>query len=1361
MMIKKIRGDDMQSNMIGWLYMMKNYLMARSMFAMNIRKNLIILLGVSLLFLTGCYKDDRSQIHKYSTDIRTRTENFSLELKSSNVGKWINTNISVKKDVQLPLNVMGDMSLCKGGIINKKIDAIACGDFSSPTYPTYNETSDIAKSFKLDPVKACARSQTFSNTMQYTDTDIDVLKGDLISFSLEPQRVVINNCMNTPTSITFEDTTNSLGHKINSKKFCNDYLSTLPANANVFQAYVNNELGPEGNKVMLRDDSRIVYISSSVDPVTGQPDKSMKKEITYVIPNVYINYFDNTDAILNFVVAPSYTPSSPIDYILNSNHKFQYYSDIYVASNISSPNIYYYDFDGISHGLNHINQLIKNIFPISDSVIHISNELYNLFYNGYLSKLAYFAHDYQKLLTDRAGMTISRDRDLYQRVHNVKYSYFTSLRPTKTNNEMLRDSGKNSGADIEISKLKTMRKAIFKYLNDNKTVNGVKIKREYVKFSFNMPQGEINAIPQTLNAFRGYKHKGVNTDFDDIFKINKNVCTHNYVGANVDDFLKQLKNKIRFSLNSLIINGVDVFDLYYWQDFEAKLSTLKTLREHEFFCYDAADGQKFDHAVTMQEIKTAYVRFVESLKKREFTIDKMSLNSKSLDLYPFWLRSNLLDFRDFYETKKSLTSTSRCNLIRSMNDPRKKFDVFSLNSACGNVCKTATQKNCVHTMVVRPNVSNASGGVQLFSNAYQYDKNGAYNVIADHLVAKIATNGKIEHGSTGKCVANDNSGKCAADFTNSFVDSIRLNKEYVVNEDGRLMLIVADDEMGYGKNYGGYNVNIKHSCSFSNGKGVYYYTGDSADVTGKSLKDLSAKSLSSALNEEGIGQIMPEKDGHLFVYIPARNGITTAYSGQYNIQTTSEANNTPISNLLMPIFNSFEKTLYGERNSEGKYDHTKPGIVKRFYQGFMVQSGFSRLLQALLVLYVAFTAFGYLTGVLEAKNADVLMRLVKMSVITILTSGASWDFFNETLYSLIRDGSKLLVEAIMTNSGYIQGQPFAIYDRIGNIILAEQTWERIGLMFGIFPAGFIAFWFLLGVMLDIFVFLFKGLIIYFSSVFVASILLGFAPIFIPFIMFSLTRKVFDGWMKQLMSYVLIPVFYFASISMTVTILITLLRQIFNFDYVIDCALWFEPGPFVAATGGVAWVAIFIPRHCIYYWPKIAQYYTSYGGLPYQFTQIIALYAFTKVFGKVINLSKTLAASIIGFLPTGGSVAELGDNVTGGMEKAVGLDGESKKRRETASNKFSAREKQIKQYMNHRAETHTDMNQFFNKNKDAKINDFAKELKGEKGFDKNQEAGAHKQELWDQYKDHNNIKDDRNFDDYCNESAIYDNDKPRR
>lgn len=251
------------------------------------------------------------------------------------------------------------------------------------------------------------------------------------------------------------------------------------------------------------------------------------------------------------------------------------------------------------------------------------------------------------------------------------------------------------------------------------------------------------------------------------------------------------------------------------------------------------------------------------------------------------------------------------------------------------------------------------------------------------------------------------------------------------------------------------------------------------------------------------------------------------------------------------------------------------GLSKRMYNVLVggttnavgvVSNPFLETLRLVLVLYVALYGMFFMLGMVSDDRGDFVKRIFQVSIVSVLLTPDSWDFFNNYFFHLFYVGVDDLI-AIFTSD--FTGSALTLYDtpgiglsnldvgydydagtaaplgsiptqRIFNIftfaditidmLFNQSTWIKIsGLLFHS-PIGFI---YIIIILMGIYIFImavFKALVIYLLAMIAIGLLLIVAPIFLIFMLFSRTRPLFDGWIKNLMVYTLQPVMVITALA---------------------------------------------------------------------------------------------------------------------------------------------------------------------------------------------------------------------------------------
>jgi type IV secretion system protein VirB6 len=199
------------------------------------------------------------------------------------------------------------------------------------------------------------------------------------------------------------------------------------------------------------------------------------------------------------------------------------------------------------------------------------------------------------------------------------------------------------------------------------------------------------------------------------------------------------------------------------------------------------------------------------------------------------------------------------------------------------------------------------------------------------------------------------------------------------------------------------------------------------------------------------------------------------------------------------------------------------GIVPGIYGGIIKNSGYLKFVNALLILYIMFTGMGFLIGLFKFTQFELFVRIFKVLVISVLISEGSWSFFNEYFFGFFIDG----IDEIntMLNQSMSSGG-----ESIIALIFAEQTLAKLLSLILTDGSGLLYFILFFLVMCVVVVMYLKAYILYLTALFLVAIIIAIAPIFFCFMLFGMTRSLFDNWLSKLISYSFQPIILFASLA---------------------------------------------------------------------------------------------------------------------------------------------------------------------------------------------------------------------------------------
>ncbi len=214
--------------------------------------------------------------------------------------------------------------------------------------------------------------------------------------------------------------------------------------------------------------------------------------------------------------------------------------------------------------------------------------------------------------------------------------------------------------------------------------------------------------------------------------------------------------------------------------------------------------------------------------------------------------------------------------------------------------------------------------------------------------------------------------------------------------------------------------------------------------------------------------------------------------------------------------------------------NTDEGLVKKIYQNIIKKPGYRLSVSAMLTLYIMFTAFSFLIGNLNITHTELIVRVIKISVVSaLLSSNYSWSFFNDYLFQYFVGGVeqiKLMIENA-ANSG---PGPSSII----NLMIAPQTMAKLFSLLFLEWRGFIYIILFFIALYFAFMMMFEATVIYLTALLTIGMIIVMGPIFVCFLLFNITRSLFENWLKQLISYAIQPIILFTGLAFMSNIIST-------------------------------------------------------------------------------------------------------------------------------------------------------------------------------------------------------------------------------
>ncbi|MDB2550634.1 type IV secretion system protein [Rickettsiales bacterium] len=303
------------------------------------------------------------------------------------------------------------------------------------------------------------------------------------------------------------------------------------------------------------------------------------------------------------------------------------------------------------------------------------------------------------------------------------------------------------------------------------------------------------------------------------------------------------------------------------------------------------------------------------------------------------------------------------------------------------------------------------------------------------------------------------------------------------------------------------------------------------------------------------------------------------------------------------------------------------------------------MVQLFAVLFLTFYAISYFMGLSEMNQSEILKMVLKIGIIYLLISPNSWYwykiFFVDTfkngvnyiifLMSVTFDRDPEILSAINNYDFSNKTLLFKSSDRIFRLLFDDVMHKKIlGLIFN----NLFGIIYVLVIYYAILIYLrafFTSISFFLIAYTQMSIMLIFGPIFILFIFFSRTERLFKNWYENLISFSLQMIFLSLFLSFFNSIIYELIKM--NFNYMV---CW-----------GTVWSIPIIDIGSIFEFWSLPS--TGMGLNPNnsivsdapKLLSIILLYFVCKAMLDFIDYGSALSAKIAGNLRIGGQAMELG------------------------------------------------------------------------------------------------------------------------
>lgn len=481
------------------------------------------------------------------------------------------------------------------------------------------------------------------------------------------------------------------------------------------------------------------------------------------------------------------------------------------------------------------------------------------------------------------------------------------------------------------------------------------------------------------------------------------------------------------------------------------------------------------------------------------------------------------------------------------------------------------------------------------------------------------------------------------------------------------------------KNTGGYVLNIKHTkCRRSNGNNFLDSEVDRGKVQYKIIPftdnplNTSVKPTSiTPDNKEGEANITSDGTGYLWMRISNAQADYIDSTGSYRVKFfISEKIGSFTINVINPLFELLKtkikaaaiKVFASMTCYNGDPNLNVNGDPNGDYK-ITSCTNFFHYIKAMLIVYIITYGMMFSLGMVKIKQDDLLIRIIKVAMVAGLINHQTFNFFNEYIFDAVTGFSDEIMShmsgySLFSSSDKISN-PFMFLDALMSKIFFSKTFmSQLLSLIAMGLNGLIYFILIFISLAIVIITLLRAVAVYIMAFMAIAVLIGLAPLFLTFMLFDVTRYLFDNWIRFTIRYMIEPVILMAGIIILTQLYTIFLDYATGFSVCWKCVLPLKiPFPNIPGLEKFTNMPIF----CInWFAPWGMDPSTGIMGINMQhiITLIIlsyAMYGYVDFSGKMVaKLTNT----------SGPSATAMGESMSSAVEqkvlKKVGLDAEGRK-----------------------------------------------------------------------------------------------------
>ena len=339
----------------------------------------------------------------------------------------------------------------------------------------------------------------------------------------------------------------------------------------------------------------------------------------------------------------------------------------------------------------------------------------------------------------------------------------------------------------------------------------------------------------------------------------------------------------------------------------------------------------------------------------------------------------------------------------------------------------------------------------------------------------------------------------------------------------------------------------------------------------------------------------------------------------------------------------------------------KENQIKRLYNIILLNPVYQSFLTLSVVLMFSFYGMGFLMGVSELKQSEIIDRLVKVGIIYLFTNPSfGWVWFDKFFVTFFKNGTDFLTflmasffdetgqveSALLANDFSNKSVIFGGTDRVIALFINNDVIHKKILSLLFYKFFGILYTMIIYYSAITYVYaISNAVLIYLTSQFFISILFSVGPFFFVFILFKQTKTFFDNWINSLIGFALQQIFLIFTLSLFNSFLYLIIKLTLGYRICWD-SVW----EINILSSKISLLSFWTPQEAPAYISNTMDPTTSGSpsGIP-TLPKLLSLWSLCVIMKSFLGSITDLVATLSG----GVSVTELGTGISASMNKAIG------------------------------------------------------------------------------------------------------------